>query len=288
MNLLSVFRTAIPRSMRTAMLRDRRTHRMLCAFVKRNQLRQHPHCRYSLGFDGHKCLGWALGGLESWERESFAFCSELFRALRPSVVWDVGANCGAWTLWFAGQEHCVTSIYAFEPDPANLSMLRANVSRNELGSLVTIRGVALSSKVGEAVFKSDPFTGSTGSLESGETFVERHYDRSPESLVIRTSTIDAETANGLIPPDFLKIDVEGHEYDLLLGADAVLSMRRPAMLLEAEGRRAEDAIALLREREYRFFCPISRRERTTPSHELAAIPSERVSDLKGVLQGTCG
>lgn len=283
MALTSILRKSVPASLRTALLRNRLTYRAIRACVAEHQCRPHPHSRFTFTFSGHRNLGWATGGLGEWEREYFQFCSELFEVIRPRIVWDIGANVGIWTLYFAGSTPPVVAVVAFEPDRCNLHYLRGNVEANNLSALVEVRECALSSAAGEATFMSDPFTGATGSLEQSSAFITKYFDRMPEPVAVQTSTVDSELKNGRASPDFLKIDVEGHEYDLFRGAMHMLAERRPCMLVEFGGPKAADAVALVKAQGYRLFDPTSRRECHEAAHELAVIPDERVSTLKNVL-----
>jgi FkbM family methyltransferase len=284
MALTSILRKAVPPSLRTALLRNRLTYRAIRACVAERQRWPHPHSQFIFTFSGHRNLGWATGGLGEWEREYFQFCSELFEVIRPRVVWDIGANVGIWTLYFAASAPPVTAVVAFEPDRCNLHYLRANVEENNLSALVEVRDCALSSAAGEATFMSDPFTGATGSLEQSSAFITKYFDRMPEPVAVQTSTIDSELTNGCKSPDFLKIDVEGHEHDLFRGATHMLAERRPCMLVEFGGPKAADAVKLVSSQGYRLFDPTSRKECYEAAHELAVIPDEHVSMLKGLLR----
>lgn len=277
MTFLQSVRKAFPQPIRTAILRNRFTSAALRLFIRRHQCRPHPQCGLTLCFDGQKHIGWSLGGLQSWEADYFRFCGDLFRRQPPKIVWDVGANVGAWTLWFADKSLSVNRIIAFEPDPENLKYLERNVSQNHLESHVSIRPVALSSSSGQSVFMSDPFTGTTGSLEQHGGFLDTYLDRSPLPIEVSTSTIDLEVASGMPEPDFLKVDVEGHEYDMLVGSRCLLEKTRPLILIEFGGSKSQAAFEFIQSHDYTFFCPVSRRQTDRATYELAAIPCERVS-----------
>lgn len=172
--IASWLRAAVPATWRTALLRNKTTHRSLTAVVARDQRRRHPHCDCQLLFDGHRCLGWALGSLRTWERDYFAICDRLLPVLAPKVIWGIGANVGIWTLYFATKHPSVTTLVAYEPDESNLQMLRANIDLNRLNDRVAVCPIALSAKPGEAEFAVDDFTGSTGTLEPGPTFIQKY------------------------------------------------------------------------------------------------------------------
>jgi hypothetical protein len=54
-----------------------------------------------------------------------------------------------------------------------------------------------------------------------------------------TTTLDAVAAQTFVP-DFIKMDIEGAEHQALLGASAILSGRKPSLIIEVHGRDIED------------------------------------------------
>lgn len=283
MRLISRLRRAVPPAARTWLLRNSITWRLLRACIAERQRCRHPWSRFAFHFSGHRNIGWAMGGLSDWEKNYFLFCRELFDATQPGIVWDIGANVGIWTLFFAERSPPVQVVVAYEPDRDNGEILRLNIESNGLASLVEVRAVALSSEEGQATFMSDPFTGSTGSLEESDAFISDYFGRTPIPVPVARCTVDGELARGIPAPDFVKIDVERHEYDVLLGATRLLEDCRPNMLVEFGGQNAHRAFAILKAKGYRFFDPASRKECGEAAHELAVIPDERVSSLSGLI-----
>jgi FkbM family methyltransferase len=133
-------------------------------------------------------------------------------AQRGDRFFDVGANLGDWSAEClrlgAAQRGC--SVEAFEPSPRTASKLRSR-----LGSDIRIHELALSDRVGEAPF-----------FEVGECAGTNSLASTPGSMRIsvRTSTIDdflAGHPGGAVK--FLKVDAEGWDFLVLLGARAALS-----------------------------------------------------------------
>lgn len=284
--ILNWLRTALPIEWRLAIRRKPWADALLKWLVRRRQKRQHPHCNCTLAFDGHRCVGWATGGLAAWERDYFLACSKIFAWLKPRVVWDIGANVGIWSLYFAEAFDCVDAVVAYEPDAFNLALLKQNVCSNDLEKVICIRPLALSNVVGEADFCVDAFTGSTGTLEKGGSFVTEHYARATERTVVGVSTVDSELFASVSPPMFVKIDVEGHEWAVLRGAKWMLSELRPILMIEFSGGRNAEAFAFLQSHGYAMLQPTTGEIAVQPEFELFAVPSEHLTDARCALTGS--
>jgi FkbM family methyltransferase len=139
-----------------------------------------------------------------------------------SVVYDLGANAGFFTLLAARLVGPAGRVYAFEPLPANLELLRRHLELNRCAN-VTVVAAAVSDRDGRARFGG---AGSTARLEE-EGAVE-----------VATARIDTLIARGeLAPADLVKLDVEGAELAALEGMDGLLRDARPRLLIEFHGRR---------------------------------------------------
>lgn len=141
---------------------------------------------------------------------------------RGSVVYDLGANAGFFTLLAARLVGPAGRVYAFEPLPANLDILRRHLELNRCAH-VTVVPAAVSDRDGRARFTG---AGSTARLD-GDGAVE-----------VATVRIDTLLARGEIAPaGLVKLDVEGAELAALRGMDGLLREARPRLLIEFHGRR---------------------------------------------------
>lgn len=124
---------------------------------------------------------------------------EAYKALiKPGdIVWDVGAHAGATTTLFSRLVGPKGLVAAFEPHPSNHDALTANV--RQCGNVTAVR-VALSNKRGEA-----RMTDQTSKHQA------RLGGRGPKTVTRRADSLP------LLQPDFVKIDVEGHEVPVLEG-----------------------------------------------------------------------
>ena len=140
------------------------------------------------------------------------------------VVYDIGAFHGLLTLLFSRKARQVVS---FEPNSRNYARLSDNVHLNKLSN-VTMRKLGLGAQTQVASMEWDPMV--PGGARVGE---QASSGAQTEQVQIRT--LDEEVANNLPPPDFIKIDVEGLELDVLRGARNTLLSAAPDLFIEIHG-----------------------------------------------------
>ncbi|MGF1462339.1 MAG: FkbM family methyltransferase [Maricaulaceae bacterium] len=139
------------------------------------------------------------------------------------LVFDVGANIGNHTLYFAGC--CGCSVTAFEPHPIAASYLLDNVARNGLAGQVVVQEAALGAFAGHARFGSTP--------QHNLGAASLRWDRDGEVEVVPLDTFVDDR-----PVRLVKIDVEGMELEVLQGAQALIDRDHP--IIACEIWKAED------------------------------------------------
>jgi FkbM family methyltransferase len=123
---------------------------------------------------------------------------------------DVGAHVGLWARYLCEHFDAVT---AYEPHPEHRQCLERNVTAGNL----TIRPVAVGEQ--QAMIALEHHEGRSG-----------HTQRRREQLgTIPLIRLDDE---GLEAVSFIKIDVEGWEYEVLVGAEHLIKTQRPRICLE--------------------------------------------------------
>ena len=149
-------------------------------------------------------------------------------ALPPDgVVLDVGANIGLSALALAplvprGR------ILAVEPSPRTVAALRRTLALNGLEARVAVEGVAVGAAPGEAAFHAAAHSAGAHLMDPGTL----GGDALPQ-VRVPVETVDALVArHGLARLDFIKIDVEGFETEVLDGARASLARHRPLVFAE--------------------------------------------------------
>jgi FkbM family methyltransferase len=144
------------------------------------------------------------------------------------VVFDVGANIGVYSL-YAALRHPRAAVIAFEPEYANLHLLRDNVVANGLLDRVSIYALALGDRVGLTHLHVQDLT--PGSALHTESAVPIQSTRTGHRVVMREGiavmTLDEFCALCSLVPNAIKIDVDGTEAEILRGAERTL--RDPAV-----------------------------------------------------------
>jgi FkbM family methyltransferase len=141
----------------------------------------------------------------------------------PCSFWDIGANVGTYTL-YAALRPGVSSL-AFEPSPASYAALCRNVEVNRSGDRVQAFCVALSShtQLGSLNMSATNPGNSFNSFESTEDCFGR-----PLAITFRQSAVGFSIDGfrrlfGVAVPNYLKIDVDGVEEQILDGAAETLT-----------------------------------------------------------------
>lgn len=150
----------------------------------------------------------------------------LFSALigDGDYVLDIGANIGCTSILFGD---LARHVFSFEASPSTYQYLKANIAQSGLGNIETFN-IGLGSERGESTLTYAPDNRSGG-------FVSDHTQASAGHIVEK---IVIEPADELVRTlsiprvDFIKLDVEGFEGQVIKGAQQLLSMNRPTVVLE--------------------------------------------------------
>jgi FkbM family methyltransferase len=179
--------------------------------------------------------GYWLGSYEMSKRLAFE------REINPgSIVYDIGANVGYFSLLASVLVGEKGKVFAFEPLPRNIEFLKKHISLNKLTNIEVIEA-AVSSQSGEAFF------------DLGASTAMGHLSDSGKLQVQMVCLDDLVSAGEVTAPDYIKLDVEGAEYDALRGAEAVIDKFHPLLFLDTHQRSAhQNTIGFLEQKNYRF------------------------------------
>lgn len=135
-----------------------------------------------------------------------------------AIAFDVGANIGNHTVYFAAV--LGMDVVAVEPDSQNGEFLRLNIAENGISQRVGIAECALGEHGGRAhLIQQIPGNSGTFSMVPDE------------HGLVEVQTLD-QLASGR-PVGLIKIDVEGHEVEVLKGAMDTLKRHHPVVTTES-------------------------------------------------------
>lgn len=172
--------------------------------------------------------------IEDWIQENLFFLGEYERAeliamshclKEQSVLIDVGANFGIYSLTASKTISNQGKIFAFEPFSENFKKLSVNVALNGL-SQIHLEKMAVGNEDGTAIIYYDQTERNLGmaTLNPVDGAVNE---------TIPVVKLDTYVANHQIERiDFIKIDVEGSEYAAIMGMIGTLQKHKPILLVE--------------------------------------------------------
>ena len=176
---------------------------------------------------------------------------------RPQFFLDIGANAGMSALSIFTLKPNA-QVISFEPNPLNHIYLQKIANKMEKFSY---HQIALGDREQILEFYYPIYNGKAmtalGSFkyEHAKSWLnsETVYFFAPQKLKMATITVEVKTLDSFnFNPEFIKIDVEGFEYQVLLGAQETLRNHRPILLIEGLAPN-DDAHNLLQQYGYDIF-----------------------------------
>ncbi len=163
---------------------------------------------------------------------------------KNSVFFDVGAGIGMYSIFAA--RFVNGNIHSFEPVEENIQTIKINLKANSCNSKVKLNAVALSNKEG------------FGRMKKGKKlFLSRLYDVSTNyhDNSINVTKLDTYCSRHNIKHiDILKIDAEGHEPEIIEGAEKMLNAKKINIIILELDPKLKKFYIFLKNKGFELFC----------------------------------
>lgn len=170
---------------------------------------------------------------------------------KKDIVFDVGTNIGSVANWFASRTQ---HVHCFEPHPDNLRMTSEQIEIRKTKN-ITLSQIALGSQPGTLQLNVKSFHGH-------HSLIDTKITPTIEKIDVKVDTVDRYCMTMNIEQiDFLKVDVEGFEEEVLKGAKGMLSNGKIKLvlfehrksILSSVGKLGKDIFTPLLENGYTVF-----------------------------------
>jgi FkbM family methyltransferase len=167
---------------------------------------------------GKKWIATSGGKFVQGDQEAYKTEAFIKNYSAGEVFFDIGAHIGYYSAIAAMLNDGSGKIFAFEPRPMNANFFRKHMKINDFRNVTLIEAA-----VGES--EKDVW------FDTGHGSATGHVS-SEGDLKVRQVSIDRMVREGILPqPDFIKIDVEGGEIEVLKGSKQVIANSRPKMII---------------------------------------------------------
>lgn len=161
--------------------------------------------------------------------------------LEGKIVFDIGAHIGFHSIYFARLVGPNGKIYSFEPNPKNIERFKIILEKNEdIRKIISVFDIAVSDNFGFEKFNmsediesgrsSGGFIDTADPIWDKEAFKQRGFTETNVKTI--PTDLFKEKLEIQDAPDIIKIDVEGAEFLILLGAKNILLNKKPIIFLE--------------------------------------------------------
>ncbi|HEY9769101.1 MAG TPA: FkbM family methyltransferase [Coleofasciculaceae cyanobacterium] len=172
---------------------------------------------------GESCPELALGTYEIPIQNIFA---QHLQA--GDVFYDIGANVGFFSIIAAKLVGNTGKVYAFEPGEGNANSIRHNARLNDFNQIEVIEK-AVSNTSGEGQLLLAKYSGGHALATA-----DAPPDLAGEVTIDLVSIDDLIAQNRITPPNFVKVDVEGAELDVLKGMSETIKTYQPTIIYEVD------------------------------------------------------
>lgn len=181
---------------------------------------------------------------------------ERFDAKPGDVVVDIGAHMGRYTIISSRRVGPGGKIIAIEAHPGNFGLLRRNIALNRLTNVIAINSAVYSTTMPLKLYLPDEDSGYTMHHSVMASYLVTKYKEAERKYVeVQADTLDNLLRKaGVDMVNWIKIDVEGAELEVLKGAEETLSRSKEiSLLIEVHGKETyAPVMELLRAHGFRI------------------------------------
>src|ERR687891_2365945 len=158
---------------------------------------------------------------------------EHFTPKQGDIVVDIGAHIGLYTIISSKRVGANGKVVAIEAHPSNFEMLKSNIKLNQLTNVIPLNYAVYSKETKIKLYLPE--------VESGytiyNTIMSNRAGTEDKFVDVNAQTVDyLLQLNKITDVNWVKIDVEGAEFEVLKGASNVLSKSKDiALLIEVHG-----------------------------------------------------
>lgn len=164
--------------------------------------------------------GEIIGGRGTYQIKKLRRALEFVKGFRVAI--DVGAHVGLWSMRMAER---FQAVHAFEPVEDFRECFRLNVPKRSDGGVVELYPFALGDDVGVVNMQREIW-------DSGGTHVQK-TGAGPSAFLRRLDDFNIQDV------DFVKIDCEGYEAEVIKGGRATLQRCRPVVIVEQKPKKLQ-------------------------------------------------
>jgi len=187
---------------------------------------------------GHEMINLGIENFEDNVKTSF--CPKT-----NDIVIDVGAHLGEYSLAVAKNAE---TIIAVEANPDTFQILQKNISLNKISNIIPIN---------QAIYDSTGYQNlQIFGDKSGMSSMVMNYEDKSDSIKVKTETLDRLVDNlKLEKVDWIKIDVEGAEYNVLNGAKQTILSNKPGikLIIELHGEKNSLLVKKMLSEDFQLF-----------------------------------
>ena len=194
---------------------------------------------YEVEFGGVKIK--RKGGLGFLAKKSHNYAEKNLLAsldLKGKTIYDVGGYIGELSIFFSKVSGSTGTVIVFEPNQQNYNKIQEHIQLNQVSN-VRILKIGVGNAREERTLFVRKGSSATGSMEEklqSQIALENNF----EQLQVDVDTLDNIISSENLPnPDFIKIDIEGMEYNALVGMNQTVECCSPSFYVEIHG--ADDA-----------------------------------------------